>query len=184
MRQSLEKSRFNPPTFPAQGRSRPSGWRRWRRLLQYYYRRFLTLNDTPEAIARGLACGVFTGLFPVFGLQIVFGIALATVFRGNKIAAALGTWISNPLTSIPIFFCNFQVGAWLLGEGIKTLSFEDLKDFETLLQLKEEILVALLLGSAVMGLICSICSYFIGLESIRRFRRWNPRKKLKNHRYR
>lgn len=156
-----------------------SGWRRrkslvstWRKRWRYYYRRFVSLQGSPKAIARGLACGVFTGFFPIFGFQIVFGVALATLLRGNKIAAAAGTWISNPLTSIPIFIFNFQIGTWLLNDRQNTLSLSDLQTFEQFAHLKEEILASLFVGSLAMGSFCGLCSYFIGLWVIRRFRRF------------
>ena len=59
-------------------------------------------DGSPGHRARGLAAGVFTGCLPFFGLQIVLGVALAATIRGNRILAAAGTWISNPLTTLPI----------------------------------------------------------------------------------
>lgn len=67
--------------------------------------------------ARGLAAGVFCGCFPFFGLQTLLGIALATALRGNHLFAAAGTWISNPLTYVPLYWFNDQIGTWLLGAG-------------------------------------------------------------------
>lgn len=141
----------------------------WRRQWRYYYRRFLRLRGSPESIARGLAAGVFTGLFPIFGLQIVAGVALATLIRGNKIMAAAGTWISNPLTSVPLFAWNFQVGQWVQGSHL-SFNPQNLQSFEELAHLGSELLLNLLLGSFVMGLLCAVCSYFIGLKL---FRRWH-----------
>jgi uncharacterized protein (DUF2062 family) len=60
---------------------------------------------------------VFTGCLPFFGLQIVLGVALAAAIRGNRILAAAGTWISNPLTTLPICWLNYQLGALLIGPG-------------------------------------------------------------------
>lgn len=67
--------------------------------------------------ARGLAAGIFTGCFPVFGLQIVLGVALASLVRGNHLLAAAGTLVSNPITSIPLYWVNYQLGALILGVG-------------------------------------------------------------------
>jgi uncharacterized protein (DUF2062 family) len=74
-------------------------------------------DGSPAHRARGLAAGVFTGCLPFFGLQIVLGVALAATIRGNRILAAAGTWISNPLTTLPICWLNYQLGALLIGPG-------------------------------------------------------------------
>ncbi|MGB7312113.1 MAG: DUF2062 domain-containing protein, partial [Nodosilinea sp.] len=97
----------------------------WRRQIRYVYLRFLRLQGTPEQLARGLASGVFSGCFPLFGFQIVLGIAAATVLRGNRIMAAAATWVSNPFTYVPIFAFNYQVGLWLVG-GSATEALQDL----------------------------------------------------------
>jgi len=146
-------------------RSRLNWHRRWR----YYYWRFLRLRGTPESIARGLAAGVFTGLFPAFGLQIIAGVTLATLVRGNKIMAAAGTWISNPITDLPLYALNFQVGRWVLGSE-RTFNPQSLKSFEHLVQFGTEFAVELLVGSLVMGSVCAVCSYFLTVRAIRRGR--------------
>ena len=70
-----------------------------------------------EQRARGLAAGIFCGCFPFFGLQTLLGVALATVVRGNHLLAAAGTWISNPITYVPLYWFNYRIGCWLIGPG-------------------------------------------------------------------
>ena len=89
---------------------------KWRRQLRYFYIRFVRMRGTPEAIGRGIAAGVFAGWFPLFGLQTIIGVAIASVVRGNKIMAAAGTWISNPFTYVPIYYFNFRIGQVLLSQ--------------------------------------------------------------------
>ncbi len=98
-----------------------------RNLIIQFSRAILWLSKqegTPGQRARGLAAGVFSGCFPLFGLQTIFGIAIASLVRGNRFLAATGTWISNPITYLPIYWINYQVGSALLGNdvGIEVLS--------------------------------------------------------------
>ncbi|NER00307.1 MAG: DUF2062 domain-containing protein [Cyanothece sp. SIO2G6] len=151
----------------------------WKRRLRYFYLRFVRLRGSPEAIATGVATGVFAGWFPLFGLQTIIGIALATIFKGNKLMAAAGTWVSNPLTYIPIYYFNFRVGQQLLaGVGMQT----ELPDwtvvqaivvesgwaaFSQLMALGGIVSAALFLGCCVVGLVSAIAAYFLTLWLLR-----------------
>ncbi|MDE5094321.1 MAG: DUF2062 domain-containing protein [Trichodesmium sp. St11_bin5] len=137
----------------------------WNRYGRYLYSRFIRMQGTPEYIARGLALGVFAGLFPIFGLQTIVGIVLATLFQGNKVAAAAGTWVSNPLTYLPIYAINFQVGQWLLKYQEEFIP-ESIHSFSELMQYGTQFITSLFLGCLVMGLIGGILSYLIGLKLI------------------
>lgn len=161
----------------------------WRRRLQYFYLRFIRLRGSPEAIARGLAVGVFAGWFPFFGLQILLGIALAALVRGNKLIAAAGTWVSNPFTYIPIYLFNFRVGQWLLQSRDWQFSQDSLLSLQGILSLGDEFILILGLGCLVVGLGFGIVSYFVGLwltyrlrdrHRIERKRRWRQRRRQRH----
>jgi uncharacterized protein len=156
--------------------SQKRAWQSYKRSLKYFYWRLVRLQGRPESLARGLACGVFAGLFPFAGSQTVLALLLAFLFQGNKILATVGPWISNPLTSVPIYLFNFQVGKWLLQDNSQTdVSFESWQD---IMQLGSEVFLPLLIGCVAVGLICAVCSYFLGLWLIHRVRTSN----LKRHR--
>ncbi len=147
---------------------------RIRRSWRYFYLRFLRLRGTPRYISRGLAFGVFAGCFPLFGLQTVIGVLLAVIFRGHKLAAAAGTWISNPLTYLPIFAFNYKVGDCLLGfsMGKTQVTFPD--NWQSWTELKElglVFLITLFSGCLVVGWVAAILTYIISLKSLSRRRR-------------
>ena len=75
---------------------------------------FLKQNGSPISNAKGLAFGVFCGCFPFFGFQTLLGVFLAQIGRGNIVLAAIGTWVSNPFTYIPLYFFNYKLGAFVL----------------------------------------------------------------------
>ncbi|MGK7919571.1 MAG: DUF2062 domain-containing protein [Trichodesmium sp.] len=143
---------------------------------RYLQRRFTRMRGTPEYIARGLAVGVFAGFFPIFGFQTIVGVALATLFRSHKIAAAAGTWVSNPLTYLPIYTINFKIGRSLLNCQQEFVP-ESITSFSDLIEHGTQFVVALFLGCLVMGAIGGILSYFMGLKLTRFWR--NRREKLK-----
>lgn len=95
--------------------------RAWRGLLGLL-RGALLLEDTPERIARGCAFGVATAFLPMFG-QSLLGALLARLCGGNVIAALPWTWISNPLTTVPIWYGCYRFGA-LLVPGHQAVGWE------------------------------------------------------------
>lgn len=142
---------------------------RWLRRL---YRRVMAMKGTPEYLARGLAVGVFAGCFPFFGLQILIGVSLAVAFRGHKLLAAAGTWVSNPFTYVPIFLFNYKIGRWLLGSQQPLFEdWESLHSIDDILAVGAEFAVCLLFGCFVVGIISAVFTYFASLRMIRHWRK-------------
>ncbi|MEY3544456.1 MAG: hypothetical protein RLZZ247_613 [Cyanobacteriota bacterium] len=112
------------------------------------------------------------GCFPFFGLQIVLGVALASVVRGNHILAAAGTWISNPFTYLPLYWFNYQLGCQLLGPGPAFPSMQELQQ-AALWDLGVAMSGRLLLGSLLVGLVGAVVlggGYWLLLEQQQRRR--------------
>ncbi|PSB22652.1 DUF2062 domain-containing protein [filamentous cyanobacterium CCP1] len=145
--------------------------RSWHRTFRYLYYRLLRIQGSPESIARGLAVGVFAGWFPWFGLQTLIAIALAILVRGNKVVAAAATWISNPLTYVPIFAFNYQVGRWVLGTNDEPFEVAALSNLDGVKELGGDILVTLFFGSLLIGLTSASMSYVFARRLIVRARR-------------
>ncbi|QNI56649.1 hypothetical protein SynBIOSE41_04194 [Synechococcus sp. BIOS-E4-1] len=120
-------------------------------------------EGTPGQRARGLAAGIFCGCFPIFGLQTLVGIALASVVRGNHLLAAAGTWISNPFTYLPLYWFNYRIGALLLGPGREWPGFDALHQ-EGFNQLGWSVISRLLLGSSITGAVCSALGWWLSLN--------------------
>ena len=166
---------FKTPSVPISSKasssklSRSFG-ERFKRRVRYFYLKFIRLRGHPKELARGLAAGVFAGMFPLFGLQTIMGVAIAFRIKGNPLMAAGGTWISNPLTYLPIYAFNYRLGCWMLGRPAVNL-FTDIVSLKAWLQTGADVGVALMLGSLVMGLIFGVLSYFAGLPVIRRARK-------------
>ena len=139
------------------------------------YKKILSLfrnqNGSPFFNAKGLAIGVFSGCFPFFGFQTLIGVFFAKLAKGNIVLAAIGTWISNPFTYIPLYYFNYKVGSIFFNTSSneiieKSLVINDLWNQGRIFSLK------LLLGSSIVGLIlaliCGIVVFFIYKIKIKR----------------
>ena len=125
---------------------------------------FRNQNGSPFFNAKGLAIGVFSGCFPFFGFQTLIGVFFAKLTKGNVLLAAIGTWISNPFTYIPLYYFNYKVGSIFFNTSSneiveKSLEINDLWKQGRIFSLK------LLLGSSCVGfllaLICGSIVFFI-----------------------
>ena len=120
-------------------------------------------EGSPSQRALGFGVGIFSGCFPFFGLQTLMGVFLAKIFQGNSILAAVGTWISNPFTYVPLYYFNYRVGSLLLNTDKKIVDVTHI----TINQLWSQgwyLSSRLLMGSICVGLITGfvggLCLYF------------------------
>ncbi|MDO5651604.1 MAG: DUF2062 domain-containing protein [Moraxella sp.] len=75
------------------------------------------------SLGRAVYIGVLCAFFPLPG-QMPLAIVGALLFRANVPMSVALTWITNPLTTIPVFWGAYWVGATLLGEpaiGLRTI---------------------------------------------------------------
>lgn len=166
--------------FPSLLSKHPRSRSRFHRFWRYHYCRLVRQKGSPEFLARGLAAGVFAGLFPLFGLQTILGVALAILCRGNKWMAVAGTWVSNPLTYGPIFWLNFEVGQWLL-KSHEVFEMERIQSTKALLEVGADFLTILFVGCLVMASLGAFLSYFLGIKLIRRWRIINRGWRRRHH---
>ena len=118
---------------------------------------FLHQDGSPYFNAKGVAAGVFSGCFPFFGFQILLGLFLARITKGNLILAAIGTWISNPFTYIPLYYFNYKVGSILLKTPTDSLSDKNLL-VNDLWKQGSMFSLRLILGSSLVGLFLALIS--------------------------
>ncbi|MCR9236075.1 MAG: DUF2062 domain-containing protein [Alphaproteobacteria bacterium] len=137
--------------------------RSWWRSAQYISKRVLRLSASPHVVAMGFAAGVFASFTPFIGFHFVICFAIAYIMGGNMIAAALGTWVGNPITFPFIWFYTYKFGNLLLHGHEGALSMREVSG--QLLHLSFGNLVDLLkpmtLGGFMAGVPMAIISYFI-----------------------
>jgi uncharacterized protein (DUF2062 family) len=85
------------------------------RATRYVMHRMRRLPDEPHRVARGVFAGCLIGFLPLPGVQFLLAAGLAWVMRGNILAALLGTFNSNPITTPFFAVAAISLGHWLLG---------------------------------------------------------------------
>ncbi len=147
-------------------------WRRWGLVRQFKLMvvRFARLRGAPDEIAKGFALGIFIGMTPTFGLQMLLAALFALLLRENKLAAVLGVWISNPLTAPFIYALEYESGRLLLGMPHAHLPGEF--SLAALGSLGWEVLIPLTVGSLVYGVISAFLAYALTLRLIPSVKTW------------
>jgi len=150
-----------------------------RRWLHEHSLKLLAIKDTPQAIAGGIAIGIFFGFTPLFGLKTLSAILFAWLTGSNILAAVLaGTLHDLVLPFMPaIYWWEYQVGYFLLADPHRLPPFGKLglsphawRNWTTFLTVGKP----MLLGSVLCGAPVAVFSFFIS-------RRIVARHQLKKH---
>ena len=146
------------------------------------FRDLLHLDDPPRRLAVALAVGVFISCTPFWGLQTVLAVVVAAVFRFNRAATVLGTWLNVPWLAPFVYGAAIKIGL-LVAPGLREA---DAASFDLLLRDPGALSWAtvwswlrgsslpLLLGSTIVGLVAAGATYAIALTALSRRRRREP----------
>ncbi len=157
-----------------------------RRLVRYYYLKFLRLQGDPKSIARGVAVGIFIGITPTIPLHTILILGFCLLFRTSKVAGILASiLVSNPFT----FFIQYYL-SWLVGTAIfpGLLSWQRLQEVMTVLSsggsgftafkdslsaissLGFDAITVLVVGGTLLALPFTALSYYYSLKLFTRLR--------------
>lgn len=87
-----------------------------RRWLHEHSLKLLAIRDTPEAIAGGVAIGVFFGFMPLLGFKTILAIFFAWLTRSNILAAVIAGALHDVLFFLMplVYRWEYELGYWLL----------------------------------------------------------------------
>ena len=108
-------------------------------LIYYYPKKFLSVNTLhvikQEAIkpeesnlskALSIAFGVFMGIIPLWGFQLLIGIPLAVFFRLNKVLFIAAANISVPPMIPVILYASYRLGEYLTNGSVNSTPLNNL----------------------------------------------------------
>ena len=152
--------------------------RSWGRSIRYVTHRLRRLRATPHAVALGCAVGVFVTFLPFLGFHIILAGVLSWMTRASILAAALGTFVGNPITFPFIWVAAYQVGSWVLGLEPTDRPIDlSAGNLQTSVESVWPLLKPITVGGLPLGLLAGAMSYFVvrrAAEAYQRKRRDGP----------
>lgn len=122
----------------------------------------LTIKDTPHRIAIAVALGVFIGISPLLGAHTLLGLAVAWVFRLNRLTVLTGVYVTNPWSVVPIYTFSIWVGMVILGTDrvLPDIDWESASMFSVLNDMRY-ILMPFVVGTIAVGFVSAVLIYVI-----------------------
>lgn len=113
-----------------------------------------------QAVARGVALGLFIGMLPL-PAHMIIAASIALLWPANLPIAILATWITNPFTLAPISYFEYLIGIKIL--GWPEVPFHIEWKWQWLARELAEIWEPIMIGGLLLGILLSVCSYWLVL---------------------
>jgi len=118
-------------------------------------------NEPPLITSISVAFGVFMGIVPIWGFQLLVAITLAVAFRLNKALVIISANISIPPMIPVIIFMSYQMGSFWVGKHSLPLEFEKGLSLESIHLNFVQYLYGSITLAIVAGTFFGIITYFI-----------------------
>ena len=128
----------------------------WANIKDFFDRHLLKTKESNFKISQSIMLGVFLGVIPIWGYQMICAVLLAQFLKLNKVITLLASNISIPPLTPLVLYGSYYTGALLLNQS------PSLKIDEFSLDAVKTVLGQYLLGSFVFAIICSL---FFGMLS-------------------
>lgn len=129
---------------------------------------------TRTSVSGAFSIGLFVAFIPI-PMQMLVAALLAGYFRVNLPISVSLVWVSNPLTTPPLLYACYRLGAWILSVPISPHSTDS--TWEWALTHFNQIWPSLLLGCFLVGAVLAVVSN-IGVRLLWRWHvsnSWNKR---------
>lgn len=120
------------------------------RIKEFFEVHFIHSGESNIKITLSVMLGVFMGVVPVWGYQMIIALFLAYVFKLNKIITLVASNISIPPLIPFILYGSYATGCMILNRPV-VLNYSDIS-----LQNIKTVLEQYLIGSFVFGLLSSV----------------------------
>ena len=127
-------------------------------------------SDSNSKVTLSVMLGLFIGVLPVWGWQMMLAFGLAHFFKLNKFVTVAASNISIPPILPLILYLSYKAGGWVLGTKASTAVYSSGFDFQWI----KANFVQYLVGSIIFGIILSLALSSITYLLLQIFRKPKP----------
>ena len=150
-------------------------------VMKNLIKKLLHIEDTPERTALAFAIGIFLGFSPFLIIHTFVGLAIAFLFRLNRVAILLGVWSNTPWWIVPYCTIATWVGMWVTGFQIDMLTIHEVFQiglsrgfmssiFWSRITSQWGLLQSFIIGSLILAALLSLIAYPLSLRWIQFYR--------------
>ncbi|MEI6434587.1 MAG: DUF2062 domain-containing protein [Bacteroidota bacterium] len=136
--------------------------------LREFIREYIVNSEDSNArLASSVALGLFIGVAPLWGWQIVTTIGLAHLLKLNKFVAVTASNISLPPILPLILFLSYLAGGWILGVNVDSFRYNSGINFQWI----KENLFQYIIGSLALGISLALVFGALSFFLFQKFRK-------------
>ncbi|MDB5147437.1 MAG: hypothetical protein JWQ57_1457 [Mucilaginibacter sp.] len=121
----------------------------------------LNLDHSDQLKAASVGVGVFSGILPVWGFQLLAGLFLAVVFRLNKGLVIIASNISIPPMIPLIIFLSYKTGGYWMGEKNAAIAFSVNISVKSIGQHLEQYIYGSVTLAAIAGSLAALLTFIL-----------------------
>jgi len=153
----------------------------WNVHLKDLIKKLLHIEDTPERTALAYSIGIFLGFSPFLGFHTVAGLAIAFLFKLDRVAILLGVWTNTPWWIVPYYMVATRLGMWVIRFHVDWVTLKEIfqlgmnqrfmgSDFWSRIASQWGLLLSFLIGSLILCTLFSLAGYPLSLRWIKFYR--------------
>lgn len=138
----------------------------WKKIKEFTRKELLMSTDSNMKLTFSVMLGIFMGIVPIWGWQMLTAVSLAFLLRLNKVVVLVTSNISIPPMIPLIIYLSFKAGGLVLGSDGNSLDYSSGLSFEVI----RKDLVQYVLGALVFGAALSLTAGVLTFTMLSVFR--------------
>lgn len=119
------------------------------------------MDETPQKKAASVAYGIFWGIFPLWGFQLVVGLPTAALLRLNVPIVFFAANISLPPMIPFILYASFWTGALVSGGNQGDLSLDKMGDLSVIQTNLFQYTIGAIVLASVAAIVAGLVTYVL-----------------------
>ena len=128
---------------------------------QELFEQLLSLNSSDQLKAASIGVGVFSGILPIWGLQLFAGLLLAVFFKLNKTLVIISSNISIPPMIPLIIFLSYKTGGFWVGDKNTDMAFSFHITVQSIGQHIEQYIYGSITFAFIAGLLAALLTFIL-----------------------